>query len=193
MLHQRIRERSGHGRETRGRSAEALHRLACCPVPAARQSARILPFQQFDAPPQPVRQTRAFSVPLARPGSELLIREIDRLRAAVGLTRRERPFHVDAWVVLPDVIHCVWTLEGEDLDFSARWSAIRWRFSRGLSGVSPIWSKDIEARPITGMMGYADAVRACWFAPVSRGLVADPKDWPYSSLMRESGHDPREL
>lgn len=41
---------------------------------------------------------------------DTLVRHVDELREAVGVTRRERPFHIDAWVVLPDHMHCVWTL-----------------------------------------------------------------------------------
>ncbi len=31
-----------------------------------------------------------------------LVRHIGALREAVRVTRREQPFHIDAWVVLPD-------------------------------------------------------------------------------------------
>jgi putative transposase len=34
--------------------------------------------------------------------------------------RRAHPFTVDAWVVLPDHLHCVWTLPPGDDDFSTR-------------------------------------------------------------------------
>lgn len=51
-----------------------------------------------------------FTVALARRGSTLLVEEIDRLREAVAVVRAGRPFAVDAWVVLPDHMHAVWTL-----------------------------------------------------------------------------------
>jgi len=35
------------------------------------------------------------------------VRHIDTLREAVHRTRRERPFQIDGWVVLPDAMHCV--------------------------------------------------------------------------------------
>ena len=71
-----------------------------------------------------------FTVALAERGSDLLVREIDRLREAVQATRAVRPFAIDAWVVLPDHLHCVWTLPDGDADFSVRWGAIKGRFSR---------------------------------------------------------------
>ncbi len=55
--------------------------------------------------------------------------EIGRLREAVRVTRSERPFAVDAWVILPDHLDCVWTLPAGDADFSTRWGAIKVRFS----------------------------------------------------------------
>ena len=73
-----------------------------------------------------------FTVTLATRGTDLLVREVGRLRAAVAATRAERPFGIDAWVVLPDHLHCVWTLPEGDAAYSVRWGAIKARFSRGL-------------------------------------------------------------
>jgi REP-associated tyrosine transposase len=70
-----------------------------------------------------------FTVALADRKSDLLVRQIDALRDAVARTRAERPFHIEAWVVLPDHLHCVWRLPGGDADFSVRWGAIKARFS----------------------------------------------------------------
>ena len=53
-----------------------------------------------------------FTVALAHRGSDLLVQEIDRLRDAVRRVRLDRPFVIDAWVVLPDHLHAVWTLPG---------------------------------------------------------------------------------
>ena len=70
-----------------------------------------------------------FTVALAARGSVVLVEEVDRLRDAVRMTRAERPFGIDAWVVLPDHLHCVWTLPAGDADYSVRWGAIKARFS----------------------------------------------------------------
>jgi len=61
-----------------------------------------------------------------------LVREVGRLRAAVAATRRERPFGIDAWVVMPDHLHRVWTLPEGDRDFSTRWGSIKARFTMSL-------------------------------------------------------------
>ena len=71
-----------------------------------------------------------FTVCLADRGSSTLVEHIAALRAVVRITRRERPFHIDAWVVLPDHLHAVWTLPEGDADFSTRWRIIKSRFTR---------------------------------------------------------------
>lgn len=73
-----------------------------------------------------------FTVALADRGSDLLVREVDHLRRAVRTKRTERPFDIDAWVVLPDHLHCVWTLPRGDRDFFTRWRLIKTRFSQAL-------------------------------------------------------------
>ena len=71
--------------------------------------------------------------------ADMLTREIVTLRHAVRTTRADRPFHINAWVVLPDHMHCVWTLPEGDTDYSTRMGAIKARFSMALrrSGLTP--------------------------------------------------------
>jgi putative transposase len=71
-----------------------------------------------------------FTVCLSRRTDTLLVDEIDILREAVRTTRARRPFVIDAWVVLPDHMHAVWTLPEDDPNFSDRWGAIKARFSK---------------------------------------------------------------
>ena len=60
------------------------------------------------------------------------MREIDLLRDTVRHVKERYPFHIDAWVVLPDHLHCVWTLPPDDFNFSLRWRLIKSAFSRDL-------------------------------------------------------------
>ena len=39
------------------------------------------------------------------------------LRASIETVRVARPFVIDAWVLLPDHLHCVWALPNGDADF----------------------------------------------------------------------------
>jgi len=65
--------------------------------------------------------TYFFSVNLAKRRSDLLVREVETLRASIRVVRLATPFHIDAWVILPDHMHCIWTLPLEDTDYSGRW------------------------------------------------------------------------
>jgi putative transposase len=80
-----------------------------------------------------------FTVNLADLSSGLLVRQIDILRDAVRQTQVARPFVIDAWVVLPNHMHCVGTLPKGDADFSNRMGEIKGRFSRMVrrSGPAP--------------------------------------------------------
>lgn len=137
-----------------------------------------------------------FTVALAARGSTLLVDEIDRLRAAVGLTRRARPFDVLAWVVLPDHMHCVWRLPPGDSEFGQRWGAIKARFSRGLppgarraSHVqrreSGIWQRRFWEHHIRGPADLEAHLAFCHADPVRHGLVTRPEDWAFSTFHRE--------
>lgn len=70
------------------------------------------------------------TVVLAQRGVNLLVENIGVLREAVITTRKQRPFQVDAWVVLPDHMHFVWTLPDGDCDLGIRIGAIKARFTR---------------------------------------------------------------
>ncbi|MOA44414.1 hypothetical protein D3C78_1666910 [compost metagenome] len=55
-------------------------------------------------------------------------------RATVRATRARHPFHIDAWVVLPEHMHCIWTLPAGDCDFAGRWKIVKAAFFRRLPG-----------------------------------------------------------
>ncbi|WP_455205174.1 REP-associated tyrosine transposase [Kaarinaea lacus] len=58
---------------------------------------------------------------------DALIRE--DLREAILAVSNTRPFVVDAWVLLPDHLHCIWTLPVNDANFSQRWALIKRKVS----------------------------------------------------------------
>jgi len=63
----------------------------------------------------------------------------DRLRPLLRQTlktAKERwPFRIDAWVLLPDHLHCIWTLPEGDADFSKRWGWIKKEFGKQVRSV----------------------------------------------------------
>ena len=56
----------------------------------------------------------------------------DALRAAIAQTRINWPMTIDAWVLMPDHLHCIWTLPTGDADFATRWNLIKRRTSQAL-------------------------------------------------------------
>jgi putative transposase len=74
-----------------------------------------------------------FTVNLAeRRGNRLLVERIDVLRTAFRSVRARHAFHMEAIVILPDHLHCVWALGPGDTDFCTRWSLIKGHFSRAI-------------------------------------------------------------
>ena len=59
-----------------------------------------------------------FTVTLRDRHSRVLIEHITLLRASFRVTRSERPFTIDAIVVLPDHLHVIMTLPADDCDSS---------------------------------------------------------------------------
>jgi putative transposase len=117
--------------------------------------------------------------------------------AAVHQTRSARPFVINAWVVLPDHMHCIWTLPEGDRDFSTRMAAIKSRFSRCLPEgpirashilrrENGIWQRRFWERHIRDDAELAAHIQYCWHNPVKHGLVDHPKDWTYSSYHRDN-------
>lgn len=140
--------------------------------------------------------TYFFTVNLLERRLDLLVRHIDLVREAVRVTKRERPFHIDAWVVLPDHMHCVWTLPPGDDDFSNRWKAIKIRFVqktpaierrskvRTNKGERGIWQRRFWEHAIRDERDYANHIDYVHVNPLKHGYVTRVKDWPYSSFHR---------
>jgi putative transposase len=54
---------------------------------------------------------------------------IDLLRESFQYVISRHPFTIDAIVILPDHLHCIWTLPSEDHDYSTRWRLVKSYFS----------------------------------------------------------------
>ena len=55
---------------------------------------------------------------------------VSLLREAFKYVIEKHPFTIDAFVLLPDHLHCLWTLPDGDHDFSKRWRLIKTYFTR---------------------------------------------------------------
>jgi len=136
-----------------------------------------------------------FTVKLACRHDTVLVDQVAHLREAVRMTRAERPFTIDAWVVLPDHIHAVWTMPQDDCDYSTRWSVIKARFSRQMPAVvrrtsherrreRGIWQRRFWEHHLRTEQARSAAVEYCHLNPVKHGLVRRPEDWLISSVHR---------
>ena len=133
---------------------------------------------------------------LERYPNNLLIRHVESHCTVVRETCKHWPFHIDAWVVLPDHLHCVWTLPDGDDDNSNRWRIIKQGFSKALPmterrsavrvarGERGIWQRRFWDHVIRDDGDYAAHVDYCHINPVKHGLVGRVSDWPYSSFHR---------
>jgi putative transposase len=73
--------------------------------------------------------TYFFTVTLADRTFSALIHNVSALRTAFRISRRERPFMIDAIVILPEHLHTVWTRPPGDSGFSGRWRRIKAHFT----------------------------------------------------------------
>lgn len=139
--------------------------------------------------------TYFFTVTLADRRSKILVDHIDLMRNALRVARQERPFVIDAVVILPDHLHAVFTLPPNDSDFSGRWRRIKGHFSSALidastelkrrsNGSLAVWQRRFWEHTIRDEGDYARHVDYIHFNPVKHGLVQRVRDWPYSSFHR---------
>ena len=129
--------------------------------------------------------------------SSLLTDQIEALREATRRARERHPFHIDAFVILPDHIHAIWTLPEGDADFSMRWRLIKIVFSKSIPkterlskvrrarGERGIWQRRFWEHLIRDDEDYGRHVEYCYINPVKHGLVARVRDWPFSLFHRD--------
>lgn len=77
--------------------------------------------------------TYFFTVTLKNRKSSLLVDRIDDLRESVRHALQKKPFRINAFVVLPEHLHAVWTLPPGDHDYSKRWGLVKGHFCRRLA------------------------------------------------------------
>lgn len=122
------------------------------------------------------------------------------LRTAIADTRINWPFAIDAWVLLPDHLHCIWTLPPNDGDFATRWNLIKRRTSRALESSYfsgnlmtaskasrrelTFWQRRYWEHRIRDERDFANHIDYIHYNPVKHGHAKAPLDWPYSSLHR---------
>lgn len=122
------------------------------------------------------------------------------LRQAIIKVRARHPFAIDAWVLLPDHLHCIWTLPEQDADYPLRWNLIK-RYvtrscrerlhredesspSRRRRREATLWQRRYWEHRIRDERDFSAHMDYVHYNPVKHGLCVRPVDWPYSSLHR---------
>ena len=128
-----------------------------------------------------------FTVALTDRKRDWLVRRINLLRLAFRRAKRERPFTIDAIVVLPEHLHCVWTLPPGDADYSHRWRLIKARFSKDLllagapihqsaKGEYNVWQRRFWEHTVRDEADLLARVDYIHYNPVKHGLVTRVSD-----------------
>ena len=136
------------------------------------------------------RRAAVFSEPLAR----------DLLGVAFRECRKTSPFQIDAIVLLPEHLHTIWTLPQGDVDYPRRWARIKAGFTRAWIAANGKEQATTSGRQRDGRRGvlqpkywehtlrderdFEQHIDYIHYNPVRHGLVACPRDWPYSSFHR---------
>lgn len=123
---------------------------------------------------------------------------INLLREAFKIVQAKYFFTIDAFVLLPEHLHCIWTLPENDNDFSNRWRLVKLYFSRRCKKefnlpVSAsrqqkkeqgIWQRRFWEHQIRNDRDFSEHVDYIHYNPVKHGLVSAVKDWKYSTFHR---------
>ncbi len=122
------------------------------------------------------------------------------LRKAIEWVRLKYPFEIDAFVLLPEHIHCIWTLPDGDYNYSIRWKWIKtfvtkrcedklglkypMSESRKKRQESNLWQRRFWEHLIRDDEDFEAHCNYIHYNPVKHGLCSSPKDWKFSSFNR---------
>jgi putative transposase len=122
------------------------------------------------------------------------------LREAWKTIQTKYPFELVACCLLPNHLHCIWTLPEQDSDYSIRWRGIKGLFSKSYKkemNIHPnlsaskmkkreagIWQRRFWEHTIFKQEDFNLHVDYIHYNPVKHGLVNRACDWPWSTFHR---------
>ena len=122
------------------------------------------------------------------------------LRAAITHVRQNYPFTIDAFVLLPDHFHCLWTLPKEDSDLSTRLRLIKTFITKQYGeqlGINTdistsrqkrkernLWQRRFWEHLIRDERDFAKHCDYIHYNPVRHQLCPIPQDWQFSTIHR---------
>ena len=122
------------------------------------------------------------------------------LREGIQEVKQSLPFTIEAWVLLPDHLHTIWTLPENDDNFASRWAIIKRAVSerccypdcvvgsiadsRSKRGEKSIWQRRFWDHLIRDELDFHRHLDYLHWNPVKHGHVKRVIDWPYSTFHR---------
>lgn len=120
------------------------------------------------------------------------------LKQSIRTARQTHPFEIDAFVLLPDHLHCIWTLPQGDADYSLRWNIIKRLVSqqthhllattsspsRSKRSELSLWQRRFWEHQIRDDDDAERHMAYIHWNPVKHGYVKQVADWRYSSFHR---------
>mgnify|MGYP006287006385 CR=1 FL=1 len=102
--------------------------------------------------------------------------------------RTESPFETVAIVILPDHLHAIWRLPGDDDDFAGRWRRIKQRTTlrlrRDFDLRGRLWQPRFWEHRIRDQADLHRHIEYIHYNPVKHGLVAAASEWQASTFHR---------
>lgn len=124
----------------------------------------------------------------------------DALRQAIRSTALAYPFTIDAWVLMPDHLHTIWTMPPDDTNYSRRWALIKKHVSKQCGDLyfegealrpsniskreSNIWQRRFWEHAIRDEADFEQHMNYLHYNPLKHGLVHRVTDWAYSTFHR---------
>jgi putative transposase len=121
---------------------------------------------------------------------------VELLRNSLLYVMQRHKFEIDAFILLPDHLHCIWVLPEGDDDYSTRWQLVKRYFSqhcknqyKGDVSISrenkneqAVWQRRFWEHVIRDDEDYIRHADYIHYNPVKHGYTKSPKDWEYSSF-----------
>lgn len=118
------------------------------------------------------------------------------LKQSLRRVKEAHPFKIEALVLLPDHLHCLWTPPEDDADYALRWNLVKRLTSqqtrhlitpevsesRKKRGELSLWQRRFWEHQIRDACDFERHVDYIHWNPVKHGYVKAVAQWPYSSF-----------
>ena len=122
------------------------------------------------------------------------------LKFSIIRCRERLPFAIRGWVLMPDHLHCIWTLPKGDSDYSKRWMLIKQAVTVKLlrqgfvsKNLKPlrrsgregtVWQRRFWDHLIRDPEDFQAHLDYIHYNPVKHGHCLSPNAWPFSTIHR---------